>query len=181
VIYRLGHIPPDVLGPMLSLWNQMATEEFDLPGLHIVHTLGNFYQLDKNTRRLEVLMNGAFHFWPQLLGSGFNESHHKSSTHNLNLNVTDQYWGAYSGFDRRVRDPTAQPSNVSHEEFSDSLQLSFDAMATTNRNIGLNLYFVTAWNEWNEQALLEPDDRFSFGYLDTLNKCLQRFPVKRAN
>ena len=180
IIYRLGHIPADVLGLMLNLWNRMAMEEFGLPGLHIVHTVGNFYQFDKKTRAQEDKTNGAFHFWPQLLGSGFNENHHKSSTHNLDLNVPIEYWGAYTGFDRRVRDPTADTFPVTLKEFSDSLQVSFEAMATINRNIGLNLYFVTAWNEWNEQAVLEPDDQYSFGYLDTLQKCLQGVPVKTA-
>jgi hypothetical protein len=158
----------------------MAMEEFGLPGLHIVHTVVNFYQFDKKTRGQEVMMNGAFHFWPQLLGSGFNERHQKSSTHNLDLNVPLEYWGAYTGFDRRVREPTAGNFPVSFKEFSDSLQVSFEAMATINRNIGLNLFFVIAWNAWNEQPLSEPDDQYSFGYLDTLYKCLQGIPAKTA-
>jgi hypothetical protein len=49
-----------------------------------------------------------------------------------------------------------QASFLFLSEFSDSLKVSFEAMATINKYIGLNLFFVTAWNEWNEQALLKP-------------------------
>jgi hypothetical protein len=180
IIYRLGHIPPEVLSLMLNLWNRMAMKEFGLPGLHIVHTVGNFYQFDEKTREQEVMLNAAFHFWPQLLGSGFHEGHQKSSTHNLDLNVPIEYWGTYTGFDRRVRDPTADTFPVTVKEFSKSLHASFESMTTKNRNIGLNLYFITAWNEWNEQAVLEPDEMNSFGYLEALHESLQRVPVKNA-
>jgi len=43
-------------------------------------------------------------------------------------------------------------------------------------NIDANLFFVTAWNEWNEQALLEPDDVHHFGYLKALRRAVHCVP-----
>jgi hypothetical protein len=42
-----------------------------------------------------------------------------------------------------------------------------------------NLYFITAWNEWNEQAVLEPNDKMGNGYLVGLKTALETFPVRQ--
>ena len=34
---------------------------------------------------------------------------------------------------------------------------------------------VVAWNEWTEQAVLEPSDRYGFGYLEALRKSLKNW------
>jgi hypothetical protein len=36
------------------------------------------------------------------------------------------------------------------------------------KHVRTNFFFVTAWNEWNEQAILEPDDVNGFGYFEAL-------------
>jgi len=41
------------------------------------------------------------------------------------------------------------------------------------------LYFLTAWNEWNEQALLEPDDVHKFNYLEILRNNLESCPLRK--
>ena len=38
--------------------------------------------------------------------------------------------------------------------------------------------FVTAWNEWNEQAVLEPDDTHGHGMLRALRDALRSVPVR---
>lgn len=35
-------------------------------------------------------------------------------------------------------------------------------------NLERNFQFITAWNEWNEQAVLEPSDVHGTGYLDAI-------------
>jgi hypothetical protein len=48
----------------------------------------------------------------------------------------------------------------------------------TSREVQKNFYIITAWNEWNEQAVLEPDDHNGFGYLETLEKALENVPIE---
>ena len=37
-----------------------------------------------------------------------------------------------------------------------------------------NLFFINAWNEWNEQAVLEPTDLSGFGFLAQLSDALSQ-------
>lgn len=89
-----------------------------------------------------------------------------------------QYWGSYTTFDRRPRTKDFIPLLVTPNQFDKSLSDSFRAMsAYSGRRVDKNLFFVTAWNEWNEQALLEPDDTYKFGFLEALQENLRRVPV----
>lgn len=40
-----------------------------------------------------------------------------------------------------------------------------------NRTEGEKLVSIFAWNEWSEQASLEPDDLWGYGYLEALQDC----------
>ena len=138
---------------------------------------------------MDAAFNGSFHFWPQLFPAFIEEQQHKKSQgaasfrdlplHNVERNQHIQYWGAFVGFDRRPRDQNAHPILRSPQNFRDSLcNDSFLRLALyRNRNIATNLFFITAWNEWNEQAVLEPNDIDEFGYLQELSFCLQHVPA----
>jgi len=183
IIYRIGHLAKH-LRPMLNLWREMAAES-GLPGIHIVNTIGNFRSIDMNTASLEkeVSMDAAFHFWPQLFGSNYgpnvmqSERGSVSDVEDLKASVPIQYWGSFTGFDRRPRDSTAHAFIRSVKEFSQGLECSFLAMGdNVQREVERNFYFVTAWNEWNEQATLEPDNINGHGYLRELLSQLSNFP-----
>eukprot|EP01083_Nonionella_stella_P096236 270459_1 len=185
ILYRIGHIGSN-LKPMVKLWRKLALEA-GLPGLHIVNTIGNFRYEDKNTAALEkeVHLDAAFHFWPQLFGSGFTRKGLKADTASAN-DLTElldtyptQYWGAFTGFDRRPRDSSTKAAQWrTVQDFDRGLRCSFQGMADNrDREIQKNLYFITAWNEWNEQAILEPDSTNGFGYLEAMKISLSEFPI----
>ena len=185
ILYRIGHIDSK-LEPMVKLWRKLALEA-GLPGLHIVNTIGNFRLEDEKTAEIEKAagLDAAFHFWPQLLGSALGPDHLSSDTasatdiESLQETYPTQYWGSFTGFDRRPRDNNAQYLyHRSVQQFDKGLECSFQGMSSKNsRVIDKNLYFLTAWNEWNEQAVLEPDNEYGFGYLNTLDSRLRSVPV----
>ena len=186
-IYRIGHFG-DKLKPILHLWNEMARQN-GFPGIHFINTIGNFLHRDRNTLDLwrdTKEIEGCFHFRPQLRDP-FSEEIRTASVADLPLALPAgrravQYWGAYSSFDPRPRRPTANPArgDLSPELFLSQLRDSFAAMSAGSpaRFVSQNLYFVTAWNEWNEQAVLEPDDKNGFAYLLALKIALQTIPAR---
>lgn len=122
---------------------------------------------------------------PLLFAAGFFDPYalETASWHNVDpasIGVSHQYWGAFTGFDRRPRDNSFIPILRSVEEFQQGVYKSFWNMNQEHIETeqDLNLFFVTAWNEWNEQALLEPDDTYRFGFLRALKHNLQHFPLK---
>jgi len=185
ILYRIGHMEK-FLDSILQVWDRLANDN-GMDGIHIIHTFGNFYRSDANTKTLETnpLIEGAFHFWPQCVASGCSNGQMDTpnviaSFHDSGLNVKKEYWGAMTGFDRRVRDSTAVPMIADENNFNQALQKSFHQMSTySNRDIDYNLYFLTAWNEWNEQALLEPDDVHKFNYLEILRNNLESCPLRK--
>jgi hypothetical protein len=182
-IYRTGHVS-NKLKPMVALWRKLAAER-GLPGLHLISTCGNFYDADVGTdaRDKEAGLDAGFHFWPQLMGSPSFKLRwvDLGSERDLKIPLPVQYWGSFTGFDRRPRQNDATAMLRTVEEFSTGIQNSFSAMANfPNREVGLNLYFITAWNEWNEQALLEPDDSYKFGYLESIQTQLRSIPVRKG-
>jgi hypothetical protein len=175
-IYRPGHVG-DQLKPMLALWHILAQEN-GFPGLHIIQTVGNFYNEDKTFElSKDADIQASFQFWPQLFASFAPDDIKKdtSSVRDVNLNLGNkeghiQYWGAFTTFDRRPRDHNAKFIVLrTPQQFDEGLRTTFKIMSTLRgRNIDKNLYFVTAWNEWNEQALLEPDMTYKFSFLEAV-------------
>jgi hypothetical protein len=179
-IYRIGHIG-ETLRPMLRMWRELAIAN-GFPGLHIVSQLGSFRVQDKLTIGLENEVDASFHFWPNIQ---LNYQHNKktSSLEDIPLNTPVQYWGGYRNFDRRVRDSNIDQHDTSRvialHSFLQGVSCSMDKLAGySNRSVDQNFYFINAWNEWNEQAVLEPDSRDQFGALTGLHKILVNLPVR---
>ncbi len=194
-IYRPGHIGGS-LRPMIECWQRLARVRGDFPnGLHFVQTLGNFYEADRKnlpelvTEEMDSMLDASFQFFPQILRSfPFGQEARKIraaasytdvTLHNMEPNRHVQYWGAFVGFDRRPRVMSAPINRRTPLEFKNGLCLkTFPILASyRNRNIGTNFLFITAWNEWNEQAVLEPNSDDHFGYLNALKYCLSNVPA----
>jgi Glycosyltransferase WbsX len=174
IIYRIGHIG-EYLVDMLSLWRKMSLQ-MGFPGLYVIETIGSFYTMDTLNTQLEKYVDAALHFWPAVLSVKWTGK--SASSENLPVKPLIQYWGSYSGFDKRVRDNTAISYQVNVSVFEEALRCSFDSMHRNNHfQAPINLYFITAWNEWNEQAVLEPDTKNKFAYLSSISRSLKSIPI----
>lgn len=152
-------------------------------GLHVVDTLGNFYQMDKNTRKSENLaeISSSMHFWPMITMSFHDQKKECASVDDVRIsrNIT-QYWGAFVSFDNRVRRTDGRYTKIKLDPgtFQKCVHNSFQALATRrNRKVDTNYYFVNAWNEWNEQAVLEPSDKHRFEFLKAVKQLLLNVPA----
>lgn len=184
-IYRPGHVG-DKLKPMLTLWHKLAQEN-GFPGLHIIQTVGNFY-LEDETYKLskKADIQASFQFWPQLFAcfAEIKRNRDTSSTSDFDLQLGNkkghiQYWGAFTSFDRRPRANNEKPAALRNpKQFDKALRKTFGTMSKLGgRTIDKNLFFITAWNEWNEQALLEPDATFKFGFLEAVHRNVRSVSV----
>jgi hypothetical protein len=185
VIYRIGLMKHIVLKHMMALWRELA-KAAGLSGLHIVYTLNNFSRQDKIFRNnMHTQCDASFQFFPTIAAS-FPANKNATSTANVaTRDRNTQYWGGFTSFSNRVRraDNNSWTRLVPPEEFRKSLQFSFQSMgtdlpATTHQVNNPNFFFLTAWNEWNEQAQLEPSDKHGFAYLSAVKATLEELPME---
>jgi len=189
-IYRTGHMPQSTLAAMLSLWEARAKSRGIEPPL-VIATIGNFFDKEESNPTLAnpnpgtgPYVEGALHFWPMVMYScGFFPDRNArgdellASNANLNIGTDLQFWGAHVGFDRVVRYPDAKSFTVSPTQVQLGLVQSFAAMRDYQRP-NPNLLFINAWNEWNEQAVLEPDTTHGDGMLRAVQQALRQVPVR---
>ena len=183
-LYRIGHLGSK-LQPMLKLWNELALKK-GLSGLYIINTLGGNYNRDGNTAHLlqsVAEVSASFHFCPhyQLDFPSVGEVSVSDAPIVLNR-LHPQYWCAFStGFDSRVRRPNHFQFQRTPAQFRNVLAKSFAAMQVSRwKYVEENYYFIMAWNEWNEQAILEPDHINGFGHLIALRDTLVTLPPRLA-
>jgi hypothetical protein len=176
VLYRVG-LFAEKLQPMLQLWNKLAVQN-GFAGVHIIGTIGGFYKHDKGTQALFKLpeVNSAFHFWP-IVNDCCPDVVYGGDEVTSDI---PQFWGAYTGFDARPRRPKEdKPRTVSPPEFEQNLRTLFHCPNVTRRRskaVEENFIFVTAWNEWNEQAVMEPNSVWGNGYLEALKAAVESVP-----
>jgi len=168
IIYRPGHMK-SMFQPMMALWKHLAVEN-GLKGLHLITTHGYHYRCD---RQFEIenpeLVDATFHFWPSTLRYEKSFIGLAGSVSDITFTpVKKQYWGTYTGFDKRPRQASFRPELISPKKFQMSLQKTFKEMANSDSDEKENFLFITSWNEWNEQCLLEPDSTLGFAYCDAL-------------
>ncbi|CAE7801548.1 wxcX, partial [Symbiodinium sp. CCMP2456] len=149
----------DKLGPMMNNWHQLAKQN-GFNGIYFLRTVSGA----GGPQFMPSLFDASFHFMAVCERCGRPASGEDKDF----VTTWPQYWGATTGFDNRVRG-CSQRYRASPEEFKVALQQSFSNMSHhPARRINENLYFVAAWNEWNEQGVLEPDAIHAFAYLQAL-------------
>ena len=172
ILYRIGHFG-DKLRPMMQLWNKLAAKN-GFPGVYFITTIGNFYSMDEGTAEATnnaVELRAGMQFWPTVRMS-FKKHRHGQDIVNIKL---PQYWGAHTGFDGRPRIPDRPIAElISPSMFEKSLKKSFTCSGVHRwKALDDNYMFITAWNEWNEQAVMEPGTMFGYGYLISMRRALQ--------
>ena len=51
----------------------------------------------------------------------------------------------------------------------------FELLKNNNRtDESKNIYFINAWNEWGEGAVLEPTDKYRFEFLDAIKRIKEK-------
>jgi lipopolysaccharide biosynthesis protein len=171
-IYRLGHLK-EKLAPMILLWRTLA-REYGLPGIHVVETINHFSLSGVDPRfEAEGLIDSSFRF-------NFGNAASTDNLPSMSSKSIPQYWGIYNGFDRR---PRTGDYNYTMLKTPNEFVMWYKTMIERlgqlpGRQIDQGFNFVCAWNEWNEQAVLEPDSRWEFQALKGISKVLQEVPVQ---
>ena len=171
-IYRLGHLKKK-LEPMILLWKTLA-REYGLAGLHIVETV-NHFSLDGIDAAMDVddLIDSSYHF-NLAAGASLNNLPSMSSK------SIPQYWGVTSRFDRRPRTGDYDfPMLRTPNEFVMWYEQMIARLGQLpGREVDQGFNFICAWNEWNEQAVLEPDSRWGFQALEGISRVLVKVPLQ---
>ena len=181
-IYRIGHFKVHIISNMLKLWNNMAIRQ-GFEGLYIIATIGGFYFSDTKTEK--ILRNvpeikAGYHFSP-LVRKIFSKKKMNS------IPINTQYFGHYTNFDNRPRSNSSYTPykreilyKIYPTQFGDELRDILNNVDVKRwDNILFNFHFITAWNEWNEQAMLEPTQENRFELLDQIKTSLMNIHPKK--
>lgn len=171
LIYRLSVIPQ--LRDRLKFYRDCADfQGFD--DLFIVGTLGNFRD---DMEPYRYLVDAMVEFPPNWMGiqdtmMSFTETtryYHMQKAYELMLTYPRQHQRQFLGlmpsFDSSPRNP--QVSNVF---LHGTPKLFRNALSTQLIRSTEPLLFVNAWNEWGEQAVLEPSQQHGYGYLEAIRE-----------
>lgn len=174
IVNSVGH-GRDVFPQMFEEWDRLAIRH-GFAGLHVVKALGNSIADDAQTTNM---VSAGYHAWPNIRESGFNPTTKCASVGDFPAELRTQYWGAFTGFDPRLKGVRSRPLVVHPATFMVGLDCAFTAMAhSPGRDVRENFFFVSSWNEWGHQAVLEPDDTHRFRFLQGLQKMVNDFPVR---
>lgn len=86
----------------------------------------------------------------------------------------ETYPGAFVDWDNSAR--YKERATIFRGASPDTFALWFEQLVATmpRRNLKENFIFLNAWNEWSEGAYLEPDERYSYQYLEAIKKVLDK-------
>ena len=181
VIYRVD-IMGNNINSFMSFFNKKAKSN-GFNGIHFILTAGNFtFEENKINSNL---VQGTFTFLPNYLAQIPNEKYkhknkfdHKkiinykqpSSVYNSIINY-DSVFTSWNNTVRRLKnlDLATIFINSSPDIFYEMLLRSItNTLLKVNNNE--SFIFINAWNEWNEQAMLEPSVKHNYEYIKQIQK-----------
>jgi hypothetical protein len=169
LIYHFFEVDP--LDRLNFYRDECVKNGFD--GIHLVNTYfcGNFEEFPMHLGLAEAVADfwpiRATSRWPVKIGKvDANDSAYlyRQIAQSPQIN-TRHYLGTFSGFDNTPRKGAGGLVyyGTTSQMFGESLRASL-ARSTDG------IVFVNAWNEWGEQAILEPDDINGYAYLEEVRK-----------
>ncbi|CAI5978491.1 unnamed protein product [Closterium sp. NIES-64] len=162
------------LKPMLKLWRSLAKEE-GLPGLHIIQCLGH-----KDTG-VSRNVNAIMEYQPNLKKGRMKTESPTKRLHKAH------YRGEYLGWDNFPRhnlDPHFVVGDLDDDPVHVEARLEERfRIARNDANNGStpNLFLLTAWNEWGEGNVLEPNNIFGYGNLNAVALAYENSKKEASN
>lgn len=184
-IYRVQTIIKEKKLAMLELWKKMATED-GFGGLKIIAILGGLTPINV-TKNLDYYIDGYAEHQPtygmRLYKSKLAKRHSDLSTsfdtqqfYTLNLrnkkisaNYTRGVFYSWDNSSRRINKPSIRFINPSLEIFENFI-LQTIRLIGRQPNINTNYILLNSWNEWTEQAMVEPNAIDGYAILNVLKR-----------
>lgn len=82
------------------------------------------------------------------------------------------YLGAFVGFDASPR--RGAEAKVIYGATPSKFAKYLRELIKKSEDLNNDMIFLTAWNEWGEGAYLEPDEKYKYGYLEAIQKCIKQ-------
>lgn len=195
IIYRMDHIG-EKFEPMVKLWKELARKD-GFPDLVILgktntwnkdDKMASLINQDKLSGFVEFLPTGA-HFSQIPTRDNYDINNRKCSTFSMNDVFASSfkfnrksgiiYRGWYAGWDNTPRCLNRKATKSVDSDIDTFkkylIQRIKQVLAHPNPPQYHNLIFINAWNEWNEQAILEPNHIDGYAYLETIKSVLEYF------
>lgn len=171
IIYR----PDDIfcLTQMMENWNEKA-KQCGLNGIYFITT--NSKKGDADT-----WLRQKISYWPSSKNQCKEYDELCERIIGEALSSGDScYLCGYTGYDDSPRRGTQ--GLVVNNSTPQKFYILMKFLCYLSEQRGKEYVFVNAWNEWGEGMHLEPDEKYGYGYLESLNKALQDYKdIKEAD
>ncbi len=171
-IYRTDLI--DCIEDMVNYWNELAKNH----GLNGIYVMGSYYHPEKTNALDAAVIYEPGEILPKVPYTEKN---------NLCIYNYDEYWNTsirhdysdiktyYTGLVNY--DDTPRQGNNGHIISGTPLQFEqwLKILLKKSEEKGNELVFLNAWNEWGEGNHLEPDEKYSYQYLEAILKAKQTY------
>lgn len=182
-IYRLEHIAKNNALEMLKLWKEKIIED-GFSGLKIIAMLGYF---NNNIPETKSIIDGfaehqptfniknhskeAFMFMNNKQGNLDAQKFYQEILRNnkISNNYTRGIFFSWDNSSRRINALSAKFINLSYTAFENFLINTIKKIAQ-NPNANTNYILINAWNEWTEQAMIEPNNFDNYELLKIIKK-----------
>ena len=194
VIYNPIDIGFKYLSGMINRWNELAKEN-GFMGIEFIYQTGNsLCFMDKKRKRL---FDYAFEYYPglvdwrektkvQLYTDALKRRILRNNRNDTILQEYDMVWekilnfnpkteklipGAFTDWDNSARRRHGAKI-ILHANPEKFFNFFSRQLLRAKEAYKRNMIVVFAWNEWSEGGYLEPDEKFGYGYLESIKKAL---------